>query len=152
MNMKKNASGMIIIVICRIFVNNINAMEVSDPLAVYTALSDGNARSLIDLTRKGIGFQSFANLMARSPFNLSEWAMILHISDRTLMRYKKENHAFDPLVSEKIIEIALLFNKGKEVFGDSSKFNHWLETDNIALGMIKPSVILDSTFGSVCER
>jgi putative toxin-antitoxin system antitoxin component (TIGR02293 family) len=122
-------------------------MEANDPLVVYTTLSDGNARTLIDLTRKGVGFQSFTGLVARSPFNFSEWASFLHISDRTLMRYKKENRAFDPLVSEKIIEIALLFNKGKEVFGETSKFNHWLETENVALGKIKPSVLLDSTFG-----
>jgi putative toxin-antitoxin system antitoxin component (TIGR02293 family) len=64
-----------------------------------------------------------------------------------MQRYKKEKRSFDPPQSEKIIEIAILFNKGREVFGDETKFNRWLETENIALGKIAPKDLLDSTFG-----
>jgi putative toxin-antitoxin system antitoxin component (TIGR02293 family) len=122
-------------------------MEAQDPLGVYYTIDDGNARSLIKLARQGIGFQVFSMLVSRSPFSLSEWSTFLHLSDRTMQRYKKEKRSFDPPQSEKIIEIAILFNKGREVFGDETKFNRWLETENIALGKIAPKDLLDSTFG-----
>jgi uncharacterized protein (DUF2384 family) len=51
------------------------------------------------------------------------------------------------LQSEKIIEIALFYNKGVEVFGTAEKFNSWLETDNLALKKIKPKMLLDNSFG-----
>jgi putative toxin-antitoxin system antitoxin component (TIGR02293 family) len=69
------------------------------------------------------------------------------LSERTIQRYKVENRTFDPLQSEKIIEIALFYNKGVEVFGTSVQFNSWLETNNLALGNIKPKMLLDNTFG-----
>lgn len=45
------------------------------------------------------------------------------------------------------LEIALLYLKGLDVFVDSQKFNTWLESQNIALGGIKPKDLLDNTFG-----
>ncbi|MCH8317933.1 MAG: DUF2384 domain-containing protein [Bacteroidetes bacterium] len=36
---------------------------------------------------------------------------------------------------------------GLDVFVDSQKFNTWLESQNIALGGIKPKDLLDNTFG-----
>jgi putative toxin-antitoxin system antitoxin component (TIGR02293 family) len=64
-----------------------------------------------------------------------------------MQRYRNEKRTFDPLQSEKIIEIALLYNKGVEVFGSAEKLNTWLETNNLALGDIKPKSLLDNTFG-----
>jgi putative toxin-antitoxin system antitoxin component (TIGR02293 family) len=64
-----------------------------------------------------------------------------------MQRYRFEKRTFDPLQSEKIIEIALFYNKGVEVFGTTDKFNAWLETDNLALGSLKPKTLLDNSFG-----
>ena len=122
-------------------------MEISDPFVAYKSTDDGNILSLIEMIRNGIKFPAFSFLAAKSPFSLSEWSSFLHISDRTMQRYKKESLTFDPLQSEKIVEIALLFNKGNEVFGTTDKFNLWLESDNLALGMLKPKNLLDSSFG-----
>ena len=72
---------------------------------------------------------------------------ILHLSERTLQRYKKEKLSFGPLYSERIIEVQLLFNKGIEVFGDKDNFNSWLNLENVALGGIEPISLLDNTFG-----
>jgi putative toxin-antitoxin system antitoxin component (TIGR02293 family) len=99
------------------------------------------------MVRRGIGFQTFDSFANKSPFSLNEWSVYLHLSERTMQRYKLENRTFDPLQSEKIIEIALLYNKGIEVFGNSEKFDSWLITDNIVLGNIKPKMLLDNTFG-----
>ena len=64
-----------------------------------------------------------------------------------MQRYRKENKSFDLPQSEEILEIAMLFNRGVEVFGNLSRFNEWLGLENIVLGNIKPKSLLDSTFG-----
>jgi putative toxin-antitoxin system antitoxin component (TIGR02293 family) len=122
-------------------------MEISDPFVTYKSTDDGNVLTIIRMIHEGIAFQSFNLLASGSPFSLSEWSGFLHISDRTMQRYKKENRSFDPVQSEKIVEIALLFHKGNEVFGSTDKFNNWLETSNLALGNIMPKSLLDNTFG-----
>ena len=122
-------------------------MEVLDPFIAYRSTDDGNVLSLIEMIRQGIKFPAFNHFASRTPFSMAEWSSFLHISDRTMQRYTKENRTFDPLQSEKIIEIAMLFNKGTEVFGTPEKFNSWVETENLALGNIKPKEILDNSFG-----
>ena len=122
-------------------------MEIFDPLVAYGSIDDINALSLIALVRQGIGFAAFDSFANKSPFSLNEWSTFLHLSERTMQRYRNEKRTFDPLQSEKIIEIALLYNKGVDVFGNTVKLNAWLETDNLALGKIKPKMLLDNSFG-----
>jgi putative toxin-antitoxin system antitoxin component (TIGR02293 family) len=102
---------------------------------------------LINTARKGIPFSTFSKMTENSPFGLDEWSGFLHLSERTMQRYKKEKKTFDPIHSEKILEITMLFNRGAEVFGSSERFDIWLTTESIALGGIKPKELLDSTFG-----
>jgi len=122
-------------------------MEIFDPMVAYGSVDDINAMSLIKMVRNGIGFAAFEKFANKSPFSSNEWSIYLHLSERTMQRYRNEKRTFDPLQSEKIIEIALFYNKGVEVFGTAEKFNSWLETDNLALGVIKPKTLLDNTFG-----
>jgi putative toxin-antitoxin system antitoxin component (TIGR02293 family) len=122
-------------------------MEIFDPMVAYGSIDDISALSLVEMVRKGIGFAAFDRFANNSPFSLSEWSTYLHLSERTMQRYRNEKKKFDPLQSEKIIEIALFYNKGIEVFGKDDKFNSWLETDNLALGGIKPKTLLDNSFG-----
>ncbi|TAE35456.1 MAG: DUF2384 domain-containing protein [Sphingobacteriales bacterium] len=116
-------------------------------MAVYNAVDGNNIFWLIEQVRKGINYKKFINFANSGPFNLIEWAGFLHLSERTMLRYKQEEKTFDTLQSEKIIEIALLQNKGAEVFGNVSQFNLWLNTQNFALGKIKPKEMLDNSFG-----
>jgi putative toxin-antitoxin system antitoxin component (TIGR02293 family) len=115
-------------------------------------LNEPDAVYLIDTMRKGIAFNAFNKIAEASPFSLDEWSGFLHLSERTIQRYKKEKKAFDPIHSEKILEITMLFNKGIAVFGEDMKFNTWLNSNNIALGNIKPKELLDSTFGITLLR
>lgn len=71
----------------------------------------------------------------------------MHLTDRTLQRYKKEQKRFEPIQSERIIEIAKLQNKGQEVLGSELSYNVWMNTKLIALGNIAPIEYLDSSFG-----
>ena len=122
-------------------------MEIFDPKVSYSSIDDISALSLVELVRLGVKFEAFDKFANKSPFSLNEWSTYLHLSERSMQRYKSEKRTFDPLQSEKIIEIALFYNKGVEVFGTADKFNSWLETDNLALGGVKPKMFLDNSFG-----
>lgn len=118
-----------------------------DPKVSYSSIDDKNVLSLIEIVRQGIKFTVFAGFADKSPFSLNEWSAFLHLSERTMQRYKRNKRTFDSLQSEKILEIALLNKKGVEVFGNNEKFNSWLETENLALGKIKPKRMFDNSFG-----
>ena len=122
-------------------------MEIFDPMVSYGSIDEIKALSLVEMVRNGVRFDAFDNFANKSPFSLNEWSCYLHISERTMQRYRSEKRTFDPLQSEKIIEITLFYKKGVEVFGSAEKFDAWLETDNLALGKIKPKMLLDNSFG-----
>ena len=119
----------------------------NDLAVSYNTLDDTRMINLIDTVRKGISFSLFLSLVDRSSFSIIEWSAFLHLSERTIQRYRKEKKRFDPIHSEKIVEITMLYNLGTEIFGDKVKFDSWLESDNIALGGQKPKAFLDNTFG-----
>jgi len=113
----------------------------------YADADDRGVLSLIRAAREGISFTTFAGFVDKSPFDLADWSAFLHLSERTMQRYKKEARTFDTPQSEKILEIALLYNKGTDVFGNAGKFNLWLDSPNLALGRTAPKSLMDSSFG-----
>lgn len=119
----------------------------AEPTAVYQTLDDRNIFTLIKAIREGIQFPFFLSFMKKTPFSLQDWANFLHISDRTMQRYKKENHTFDPNQSERIVQISILYRHGSTLFNSTEHFNIWLDTPNPGLGGIKPKSLLDSSFG-----
>ena len=102
---------------------------------------------LLKLSRSGIRFNLFLEIVKSSPFSLKEWSKFLHLTERTIQRYKKESKTFEPIQSERIIEIAKLQLKGKEIFGSKENFEQWMNSKIVALGGIKPIELLDSSFG-----
>ncbi len=123
------------------------AFNISNNQFNYGSIDDRDILFLIKAVRKGIKFNNFLLITEKSPFTLNEWSSFLHISERTMQRYKREKKSFDPIHSEKILEVTLLYKYGVEVFGNKKKFNAWLDTLNLALGGVKPKELLDNTFG-----
>jgi putative toxin-antitoxin system antitoxin component (TIGR02293 family) len=121
--------------------------DILDKKMSYNSVDDKDIMFLIEAVRKGIKFSFFANITKNSPFSLFEWSNFLHLSERSMQRYKREKRTFDSLQSEKILQITLLYRMGTDVFGNEEKFNSWLKTENLALGKIKPKELLDNTFG-----
>jgi putative toxin-antitoxin system antitoxin component (TIGR02293 family) len=121
--------------------------DISDRKISYDSVDDKDIMFLIDAVRHGIKYKFFVNIAKSSPFSLYEWSNFLHLSERSMQRYKKEKRTFDSLQSEKILQIAILYKMGIDVFGNKEKFNSWLKTENLALGKIKPKELLDNTFG-----
>ena len=121
--------------------------NILDKMITYSSVDNKNILNFIEAVRQGIKFTFFITIANRSPFNLYEWSGFLHLSERTMQRYKKEKRTFNPLQSEKILQITLLYRMGIDVFGDKEKFYSWLKTENLALGKIKPKELLDNAFG-----
>ena len=113
----------------------------------YKQIDDRDVFMLIGTVREGIKYGLVQHIADKSPFSTTEWSNFLHLSERTFQRYKKDRRTFDPLHSEKILEITLVYNKGVEVFGDKANFDAWLSAKSVALGGIKPKELLDSSFG-----
>ncbi len=81
------------------------------------------------------------------PFTSRDWSGFLHLSERSMQRYKKDGGIFGTVSSEKIVEITMLYKYGVSVFGEKQKFDSWLNIKNVALGGIKPKELLDTSFG-----
>lgn len=101
---------------------------------------------LIPLIRKGLSKKNLDHLMTTTGLDLGTMANILHISERTFHRY---THAttLNPEISERIFEIARLYTKGEEAFGDLSAFKTWMSYPSKALGAKPPKELLDTSLG-----
>ena len=97
-----------------------DALRVEEPLAVYAKMPA--AHSLKDLT-----YNDFKKLADKVPFTQSEWSDILHISERTLQRYAKDNHAFAPINAERFMLMENVLQQAKITFGNTEKFYSWLK-------------------------
>ncbi len=113
----------------------------------FKLMVNEEAVALIYATRQGVTFDFFSQILNYLPIKFSEWSKFLHLSDRTMQRYKKEKKQFEALYAEKILEIALLYQNGQDVFSSKEFFDRWMNTENIALGGGKPKSLLDSNFG-----
>lgn len=110
-------------------------------------ISDDDTFNLTNMVREGIPFPYFTKLSTQINFGFEEWSSYLHLSERTIQRYKKEKKSFDPIYSEKILQIELLYKKGISVFGIADKFYTWMDTTSVALGGVRPKDLLDTSFG-----
>ena len=84
---------------------------------------------------KDFTYNDFKKIAAKTDFTQKEWSDILHISERTLQRYSKDNSAFSFSVTDRILQINKIFERGQEVFGSYKRFNSWLrENPNMLEG------------------
>jgi len=95
--------------------------------------------------RYGIG--SFSHLNKILPLSQAEWAEILHISDRTLQRYIKENKPFEGLYAEHLYQIENMANIALEVFGTPERAKAWLQQPKEVLGKVLDFSSLQSFWG-----
>ena len=110
-------------------------------------LPEDDSVAMVNMLREGVEFTYLNSISDRINFTLEDWSSYLHLSERTIQRYKKEKKPFDTIYSEKIVQIDLLYKRGVEVFGNEDNFHTWMETKSIPLGNAKPKELLDTTYG-----
>lgn len=107
----------------------------------------GDKLLMIQLIKEGVPYSLFNLIQHYTPFSEADWATLLHISAKSLQRYKQADKKFGNLQSEKIIEMAEVTSAGLGVFGNMEKFRLWLHTPNYALGDLKPMELLGDSYG-----
>lgn len=82
---------------------------------------------------KNFTYSEFKKIADKAPFTQAEWASLLHISERTLQRYAKNNGSFAPINAERAMQIAQVINEGKKTFGKTELFYNWLKRKPLML-------------------
>lgn len=78
---------------------------------------------------KEFTYNDFKKISDRVDLSQKEWSDILHISERTLQRYAKDNSAFNFSVIDRILLIDKVLKKGIDVLGNVIDFIAWLKND-----------------------
>jgi len=93
------------------------------------------------LAERDISKKYIKAILEISKLSLGELMAIIPISIDT---YKRKT-AFNPPVTEKILEIEEVYRTGLEAFGEG--FLDWMATENVALGGVIPKKLLSNSFG-----
>lgn len=102
--------------------NSIEPGKAEEPEITYGVFKQFNIT-------KDFTFNNFKKVAAKTDFTQKEWSDILHISERTLQRYSKENSTFSFSVTDRILQVNKVLDRGLEVFGSYEKFLLWLRDD-----------------------
>ena len=100
---------------------NVKGSKVEEPEAAYTIKQ-------IRLTKE-FTFSEFKKIADTVDLTQKEWSDVLHISERTLQRYAKDNSAFNFSVIDRILLIDRVIKKGVDVFGNANDFINWLKQE-----------------------
>ena len=99
----------------------VRGSKVEEAEVVYSAKQ-------IRLTKE-FTFSEFKKIADKVEITQKEWSDILHISERTLQRYSKDNTAFNFGVIDRILLIDKVIKKGVDVFGTANDFIIWLKQE-----------------------
>ena len=103
-------------------------------------------RDILTGARKGIQKSMLLSIARDSGLTLKQLSFFLRISVRSIQD-KEPNQLIAPGASERALYIARLFNSGIKVFGSRDKFYRWLNSENQAMGGVKPITYLDTFSG-----
>ncbi|HEX8039588.1 MAG TPA: antitoxin Xre/MbcA/ParS toxin-binding domain-containing protein [Chryseosolibacter sp.] len=97
----------------------------------------GSGKDLDHLAEEGLPKQALVIFMKK--INLDEQRLFsyLDVTRRTLDNYKP-NERLRLYVSDRLIHLAELYAKGKELFDSFENFNEWLNRPSVDLGGDKP--------------
>jgi putative toxin-antitoxin system antitoxin component (TIGR02293 family) len=76
---------------------------------------------------KDFTYSEFKKIAAKAPFTQGEWATLLHVSERTLQRYAKNNGLFAPINAERALMVARVIKEGILTFGTAELFYSWIK-------------------------
>ena len=81
-------------------------------------------------------YRKFEKITSQVAFTQKEWAAILHLSEKTLQRYAKDNKNFEGIYVDRILQMQELIETGLETFTSTEAFYRWLKRDKPMLGMV----------------
>lgn len=114
--------------------------KVEEPVAEYKSV-----KKLPVITE--FPYKRFERIASQVPITQKEWSNILHLSERTLQRYAKDNSSFEGIYTDRILHIEELIKTGLETFIDGDAFYRWLKREKNVLGELLNFESLYSTRG-----
>ena len=105
-----------------LYKQNSRFSKAEEPLLVYSA------NKSMPVT-KDFNYKEFKKIADKISFTQKEWADVLHISERTLQRYAKDDGNFNFSTVDRILQIDKVIKKGIDVFGSADKFIGWLKSN-----------------------
>jgi uncharacterized protein (DUF2384 family) len=112
----------------------------NEPVMSYTAV-----RAIPQ--QKEYPYKKFDALTVKIPFTLKEWASVLHLSDRTIQRYARENKPFEGIYADRLVQIEKVINESGKVFKKPIDFYQWLHEKHVVLGYVLSAASLQTQDG-----
>jgi putative toxin-antitoxin system antitoxin component (TIGR02293 family) len=109
--------------------------------------SFNNDVALVANSKKGLQPQAVFDFISLSEFPFPFIEKVLNKTMKTFTSYKRNKTALDPVISEKLLKIFSLYQKGITVFGTVDEFNSWLAAPAFGLGKAVPKDLLDTITG-----
>jgi uncharacterized protein (DUF2384 family) len=92
-------------------------------------------------------YRKFKKVADLVPFTQAEWAGVLHLSERTLQRYAKNNGSFEGIYTDRILQLQELVETGLATFSSPDAFYQWLKKDKYVMGHVLNFTSLSTTRG-----
>lgn len=92
-------------------------------------------------------YRKFKKVADMVPFTQAEWASVLHLSERTLQRYAKNNGSFEGIYTDRILQLQELVETGLATFSSPDAFYQWLKKDKPVMGHVLNFSSLSTTRG-----
>ncbi len=106
-----------------------------------------SALDWVEVVRRGLPAATVDALTASLGVTQSALAHMLGISERTLVRRKREG-TLNSEESDKLVRLARVVARAEEVFEDFEAALDWLKSPNAALGGATPFSLLDTDLGA----
>jgi putative toxin-antitoxin system antitoxin component (TIGR02293 family) len=97
--------------------------------------------------KKGLRPQAVFDFISLSELSNLLVEKALNKTLKTFIAYKTANTTLDPIVSEKLLKLFSLYDKGLTVFGNAREFNKWMAEPAFGLGNLVPGNLLDTITG-----
>ena len=81
-------------------------------------------------------YRKFDKIARQIALTQKEWAAILHLSEKTLQRYAKDNKNFEGIYVERILQMQELIELGLKTFTSPEALYRWLKRDKPVLGQL----------------
>jgi putative toxin-antitoxin system antitoxin component (TIGR02293 family) len=117
-----------------------NTDKVHEPIALYRSVK-------ILPAIQDFSYKKFDKIANKVPFTQKEWASILHLSEKTLQRYSKDNKSFEGIYVDRILKMQELIEMGLDTFTSPEAFYRWLKRDKPMLGVLLSFTDLQSGDG-----
>ena len=100
----------------------------------------------MEIIRSGLQAAAITDFIRLAGISQLDLAHILSLAEPTLRKYIKEGKKLSPDLTEHLIQLFELFDKGMDTFGSLQEFKNWLPHHNIGIDA-KPVDLLDTVTG-----